>query len=107
MSLGQTVVSAVGWSTGIKVGFQLATWAMTLAVIRILTPDDYGLMAITQVFINVMAVFSNIGLGDALIQQENAPKPVAAAVFGVSILLSAVLTVLLSLAAYPIAVWYA
>jgi teichuronic acid exporter len=106
MSLGQTVVSAVGWSTGIKVGFQLVTWAMTLAVIRILTPDDYGLMAITQVFINFMAVFATVGLGDALVQQENTPKPVAAAVFGVSILLSAILTVLLSAAAYPIARCY-
>jgi O-antigen/teichoic acid export membrane protein len=106
MSLGQKVVSAVGWSTGIKIGFQLVTWALTLAVVRILSPGDYGLMAITQVFVNVMGVFSNIGLADALVQQDNTPKPVAAAVFGVSILISAVLTVLLSLAAYPIADWY-
>jgi O-antigen/teichoic acid export membrane protein len=79
---------------------------MTLAVIRILTPDDYGLMAISQVFINLLAVFANLGLGDALVQQENTPKPVAATVFGVSIVLSAILTVVLSLAAYPIAQWY-
>jgi O-antigen/teichoic acid export membrane protein len=106
MSLGRTVVSAVSWSAGIKVGFQLVTWAMTLAVVRILTPDDYGLMAITQVFVNVVAGFSNLGLGDALVQQENTPQPVAAAVFGVSMLLSAALTALLALAAYPIAAWY-
>jgi teichuronic acid exporter len=105
-SLGHTVVSAVGWSTGIKVAFQIVTWVMTLAVIRILTPDDYGLMAISQVFINFMAIFANLGLGDALVQQENASRPVAAAVFGVSIVLSAILTVLLSLAAYPIASLY-
>ena len=106
VTLGRTVISAVGWSTGIKVGFQLVTWAMTLAVIRVLKPDDYGLMAITQVFVNVMAGFSTIGLGDALVQQEDTPKPVAAAVFGISLLLSAGLTALLSLAAYPIATWY-
>jgi O-antigen/teichoic acid export membrane protein len=105
-SLRQTVVSAVGWSTGIKVAFQLVSWVMTLAVIRILTPDDYGLMAITQVCINFTAVFADIGLGDALVQQGNTPEPVAAAVFGVSIVLSAVLTGVLSLAAYPIAQCY-
>ncbi len=105
-SLGHTVVSAVGWSTGIKVAFQLVTWVMTLAVIRILTPDDYGLMAISQVFINFMAIFANLGLGDALVQQENTPRPVASAVFGVSIVLSAILTVMLCLAAYPIAQAY-
>jgi teichuronic acid exporter len=106
MSLGQKVVSALSWSTGIKIGFQLVTWTMTLAVIRILTPNDYGLMAISQVFINFMASFTNLGLADALVQQENTPKPVAAAVFGMSLLLSGILTVLLSASAYPIAVWY-
>ena len=106
MSVAQRVVSAVSWSAGIKIGFQLVTWSMTLLVIRILSPDDYGLMAITQVFINAMAGFANLGLGDALVQQEKTPKPVIASVFGVIILLSAGLTVLLSLAAYPISVWY-
>lgn len=106
MSLGRTVVSAVGWSAGTKIGFQLVTWALTLVVIRILTPDDYGLMAIAQVFINVLAGFSNLGLADALVQQRDTPKPVVASVFGVMILLSATLTVALSLAAYPIAAWY-
>ncbi len=79
---------------------------MTLAVIRILKPDDYGLMAITQVFVNVMAGFATIGLGDALVQREGTSKTLAAAVFGLSLLLSAILTVLLALAAYPIAAWY-
>nr|WP_294522939.1 lipopolysaccharide biosynthesis protein [uncultured Rhodopila sp.] len=106
MSLGRTVVSAVSWSAAIKIGFQLITWAMTLAVIRILTPGDYGLVAITQVFVNIMSGFADFGLGDALVQREDAPRPVAAAVFGTILLLSAALTVLLALAAYPIAGWY-
>jgi O-antigen/teichoic acid export membrane protein len=106
MSLGQKVVSAIGWSASIKVGFQLITWAMTLLVIRILSPDDYGLMAIAQVFINIMSGLSDLGLGDALVQQEDTPKPVIASAFGLILVVSAVLTVLLCFAAYPIAAWY-
>jgi teichuronic acid exporter len=106
VSVGQKVISAIGWSAGIKVAFQLVTWAMTLAVIRILSPNDYGLMAISQVFINVMLGFANLGLGDALVQRENTPRAVVASVFGLLILVSMALTVLLSLAAYPIASWY-
>jgi teichuronic acid exporter len=106
VSVGQKVVSAVGWSAGIKVGFQLVTWAATLLVIRILSPDDYGLMAISQIIINAMVGFTNLGLGDALIQREEVPKPVIASVFGLLILLSVALTLLLSLAADPIASWY-
>lgn len=106
MSIGQKVVSAVGWTAGIKVGFQLVTWAMTLLVIRILSPEDYGLMAISQVFISFMAGFADLGLGDALVQRENPPAPVVASVFGLLLLASGTLTALLCAAAYPIAAWY-
>ena len=74
VSIGQRVVTSVSWSTGIKVGFQLVNWAMTLLVIRILTPDDYGLMAISQIFINVMVGFANLGLGEALVQRQDTPQ---------------------------------
>src|SRR5690348_1488476 len=102
MSLKQRIVAAVGWSTGIKLVFQLMTWAMTLLVIRILSPDDYGLMAVSQVFANFLLGFSALGLGDALIQRESTPKPIVASVFGMILLVSAAFTVLLALAAYPI-----
>ena len=106
MSFGRKVVSTIGWSAGIKIGFQIVIWAITLLVIRILSPDDYGLMAISQVFMNIMGGFANLGLGDALVQQENTPKPVIASVFGLLLLVSVLLTVTLSLAAYPISIWY-
>ena len=106
VSIGQRVVASVSWSTGIKVGFQLVNWAMTLLVIRILTPDDYGLMAISQIFISVMVGFANLGLGDALVQRQDTPRPVIASVFGLLILMSSALTVSLFWAAYPIAEWY-
>ncbi len=84
----------------------MVIWAITLLVIRILSPDDYGLMAISQVFMNIMGGFANLGLGDALVQQENTPKPVIASVFGLLLLVSVLLTAALSLAAYPISIWY-
>jgi O-antigen/teichoic acid export membrane protein len=107
MNLKQRIVAAVGWSTGIKVAFQLVTWAMTLMVIRILSPDDYGLMAVSQVFANFLLGFSALGLGDALVQRESTPKPIVASVFGMILLTSGALTILLALAAYPIGRWYA
>jgi teichuronic acid exporter len=106
MSVRQTVVSAVGWSVGIKVLVQLVTWAMTLVVIRLLSPDDYGLMAVSQIFVNFMLGFGSMGLGEALVQQDETSKVVVARVFGILIVTSVALTVLLALAAYPIGHWY-
>ena len=79
---------------------------MTLVVVRMLSPDDYGLMAELQIFVNFLLGFGSLGLGDALIQQNDTPKAVVARVFGVLLLTSAGFTVLLVLAAYPIADWY-
>lgn len=106
MNLGQRVIRAMGWSAAVKVGFQVITWVMTLAVIRVLSPDDYGLMALSMVCINLLAGFCNLGLGDALVQREHAPKPLVASVFGLLLLISVALTGLMSMAAYPIATWY-
>ena len=105
-TLRQRVVAAVGWTLGIKLLMQMLTWAMTLLVIRILTPDDYGLMAISQVFLSAMLGLASMGLGDALIQGRDTSREVVARVFGAALLAALVLTLALALAAYPIAAWY-
>jgi O-antigen/teichoic acid export membrane protein len=106
MSVKETVVSAIGWSVGIKMIVQIITWVMTLLVIRLLSPDDYGLMAVSQIFLNFMLGFGSMGLGEALVQQRETPKIVVARVSGLLIVIGTTLTVLLALAAYPIGHWY-
>ncbi len=87
MSLRQTIVTAVGWSVTARLFVQIITWAMTLVVIRILSPDDYGLMAVAQIFVNFMLGFSSLGFGDALVQQRETPTIVVARLFGVLLLI--------------------
>ena len=91
---------------GLKLGFQVVSWALTLLVIRILSPDDYGLNSISQVFLGFMLGFSNLGLGDALLQRDDDSPHLVASVFGVLLAVSSLLTVGLALAAYPIAAAY-
>lgn len=106
MNLKQRLISALGWSVAAKAGFQILTWIMTLVVIRILQPSDYGLMALSQVFANFMLGFSNLGLGDALVQRRDTPVAMQASVSGILLVVSIALMALMALAAYPIADWY-
>ncbi len=106
MSLRQTILTAVGWSVAIRLLVQIVTWAMTLVVIRILSPDDYGLMAVSQIFVNFMMGFGTLGFGDALIQQRETPAIVVARLFGVLLLAGATLGTVMTLAAWPIGAWY-
>lgn len=46
------------------------TWGTTLVVIRILSPEDYGLIALAGAFIGFFALVSESGLGPALVQAK-------------------------------------
>ncbi len=100
------LLSALGWSAALKIVFQALSWIMTLAVIRVLSPNDYGLMAISQAFMTFMLGFANLGLGDALMQRKDTPPLLVSYAFGLLLLVSVTLCVGLALAAYPIAAWY-
>ena len=106
MELKARILSAVGWSLAVKLGLQIFTWAITLLVIRLLSPEDYGLMAIAQVFLNLVVGLTAMGLGDALVQRDNTPREVVARVFGWSMVAALVMAGLMVAVAHPVADWY-
>jgi teichuronic acid exporter len=105
MDLKQKIISALGWSVCLKLAIQLVAWTMTLVVVRTLSPEDYGLMAESQVFVNLL-LFAHMGLGDALVQQQEMSKNVVSQAFGLLLLSSLALTVLAAFGAHAIADWY-
>lgn len=50
---------------------KLISFANTLVLARILSPDDYGLMAMAMVVAGFVGFFNEIGLGSAIIQRKN------------------------------------
>ena len=48
MSNGKEVSSSIRWMAGMRVASQIFTWAATLIVIRLLSPEDYGLMELAS-----------------------------------------------------------
>ncbi|MBU4034859.1 MAG: lipopolysaccharide biosynthesis protein, partial [Proteobacteria bacterium] len=62
--------SAFFWHGGFRISAQLVSWATTIVVIRILSPEDYGLMGMAMILIGFMDIFNDIGLGAAIIQKE-------------------------------------
>lgn len=106
MSLRKQVLSGIRWSASAKLLSQVITWAITLVVIRILTPSDYGLLAMATVFVQVAATFSELGLGSAVIQKSEISDQLLRRVFAIILLVHFFLAALLALAAGPISVFY-
>jgi len=62
-SLRERVVSGVVWLTATRAFGQIITWIITIFVVRLLSPEDYGLMGMAIVFTGVLFLLNEIGLG--------------------------------------------
>ncbi len=67
-SLRRNILRGFLWlGTGTFIG-QFISWISTIIVIRLLSPSDYGLMAMTGGFVALLTMVSELGIGSALIQ---------------------------------------
>lgn len=85
LNSSHSAASGIKW-TGIGRSLaQLVTWAMTLVVIRILSPDDYGLVAVCAVVVGVIASIAELGLGASIVQAKDPTPSDVSAIFGLVI----------------------
>src|SRR5690606_21426805 len=96
---------AVIWRSGSQIAGQMIAWASTFLVIRILTPEDYGLFAMTQVMLVLLTLLSGHGLASAAIQRQDVDKQTMRQIFGLLLLLNGALA-LAQIACAPLAAAY-
>jgi O-antigen/teichoic acid export membrane protein len=105
-SLRNQVRSAVIWRSGTQILGQMLAWVSTFLVIRILSPSDYGLFAMTQVVLVLLNMLNGYGLASALIQRGEAGRHAQRQLFGMLILLNLGLGVIQFTAAPLAAAYY-
>jgi O-antigen/teichoic acid export membrane protein len=104
-AFGARIRSAVFWRSGSQILSQVMSWGVTLAVIRLLDPADYGLFAMTQVILNFAAFLNGYGLVSALVQSDRVEPHRLRQAFSIMLLLNGGLA-LLQLAIAPLAADY-
>ncbi len=104
--LTDKVARVVFWVLLEKFGVQLAHFVVTLVLARLLTPDDYGTVALLSVFISISNILTDVGFGNALVQKKDASQTDFNTVFYISVTVAAVLYAVLSLAAPAVASFY-
>src|SRR5690348_16714384 len=67
MSIESRIRAGIGWTAGTRFLAQLIAWAVSIFVMRILNPGDYGLIAMATVLIGFLNLFSELGLGWAVV----------------------------------------
>ncbi|MFN4020592.1 MAG: lipopolysaccharide biosynthesis protein [Erythrobacter sp.] len=105
-SLAAQVRSAVIWRSGSQVFTQIVSWCSTLIVIRLLSPQDYGLFAMAQVMLMFLSTMNGWGLASALIRERQVSEERMRQTLGMLILLNCGLALTQFLAAPLVAAWF-
>lgn len=98
--LDRALIRGLAWVGSMKWAAQFASSAATIVVARILTPEDFGLVAMSSVYMGVVALLSEFGVGTSVIILRQLTRAQIAQVSGFSLLLG-IASFLLSLAAAP------
>ena len=105
-SLKSKVAKGAVWTLLEKMSTQIVGFVVGMILARLLTPNDYGTVALTGIFFAVAGVLVDGGFGIALIQKKDADDLDFNSVFYLNLALSAVAYLALFLAAPWIANFY-
>ena len=102
----QSVFASLLWKFLERGSVQVIQFIIGILIARLLTPAEYGDVALLTVFITIASVFVQSGLNTALIQKKEADTCDFSSVFYYSILIALVLYILLYYFAPTIASFY-
>ena len=104
--LKEKVTRGVAWSIGEKVGTMLLQMGVSIVVLRLLVPDDFGVVAILTAFAAFALVVVDSGFSQTLIRKAEPSPSDYKSVFLFNVSVSAALYVLLTALAPVVARYY-
>jgi O-antigen/teichoic acid export membrane protein len=104
-SLRERAISGVGWTTAAQVARQLLNLLVTAVLSRLLTPAEFGVVAMVYVFTNFLNAMRDMGLSSALVQRPELEHKHINAVFWVNCALGVCLTAIVA-ALSPVVAWF-
>ena len=105
-SFRNKVVKGVAWTLLDTFTTKVAAFVVTLVLARILTPDDYGTVALLTLITNISSVFIDCGFGLALVQKKDATELDFNSVFYLTVSFATILYVLIFIASPCVARFY-
>lgn len=106
MSLRKKTIKGLAWSAVSQGGKQISQIVVTMILARLLSPEDFGLVAMATVFTNFALIFGELGLSSALIQKQDIDDRHLSSAFWLNLIGGACLTVFFIIAAPFIAAFY-
>lgn len=100
------VLSSLFWRFAERCGSQGVSLVVSIVLARLLSPEDYGTIALVTVFTTILQVFVDSGLGTSLVQKKDVDELDYSSVFYFNLMLCVALYVGMFLLAPYIAAFY-
>jgi teichuronic acid exporter len=105
MTFKNIILGNLRWMLLSKLGSQLIIWSSTILVMRILKPEDYGLIAMATILVGLLTMVNEMGLGQAIVQAKDVSDYEIRQCFGLVMLVNSCSYVLLC-ALSPLVSWF-
>lgn len=104
MSFRGKLINGVFWTTSMRWSIKMSGIVSTAILARLLTPEDYGLVAIGLILVGFIKIFFDLGVELSLIRDANATAEDFNTAWSMRLLQSWIIGVLILLSA-PLAAW--
>jgi len=101
-SMDHTLIRAIAWTGAGKWATQLLTWASTIAAARMLAPSDYGLIGMATIYLGLITLISEFGLGQSVITLRQLSRQQIAQLNSLSLIFGTCLFAISGILAIPI-----
>lgn len=105
-SVGREIASGTIYNALAKYAGVIINLVVSAVLARILTPDDFGVVALTTVFITFFDLLGNMGFGPAIIQNKNLDNKDLASIFNFTIIIAIAFATVCFLISYKISIYY-
>ncbi|MFT4614648.1 MAG: teichuronic acid exporter [Bacteroidia bacterium] len=104
--LVERAMSAFRWVAALRFVGQVISWVSTIFVIRFLSPEDYGVISLAEVFRVFLIFFSAMGLGQGLVKVDKLTPSLVQKTLGLIVLINIGLFTLQFFSAPYVAAFY-
>lgn len=73
-SFDRSLARGVAWMGSIKWLSQLFTWSSTIIVARLLSPSDYGLVGLAALYLGIVTLLTEFGIGTTVVAMRGLSK---------------------------------
>jgi teichuronic acid exporter len=104
--LDRPLVTSVAWSALSKWSVQLASWISTIALARILTAEDYGIIGMAGLFMGFVGMLSEMGVGTAVVNLRELSDEQIAQLNGFAVIVGLIAFALTAALALPLGAFF-